>query len=370
MSIKSELSVLKVNIQNAKDKLYTNLTEKGVTDITTASTLNELADSVSGITTGTTSGSGGGNPFDVIGYTALPQYIQDGINYTVNKCYDSQGNLIKKDFKNDREIIYAPKFDTSNITDMQSMFGGCVSLKYVPEYDTSNVTTMYAMFRNCAKLESVITSNWNTSQVRNMSSMFDGCGTIKMLDLTSFDTSNVSDMSSTFNNCVSLISLDLSSWNTSKVITMSYMFQRCENLETLDISNFDTSNSSGFSNFFYNCYKLKKVDGYISLKSNDSTTIQFNYHSGDVPLRKFAIKDLGHNENNQQLQMSYAKVWGVDSDDVPDARQSLVDSLITYSFDRAYAGYNVMNIRLSTNTKAVLTEDEIAQITAKGFTIA
>lgn len=369
MSIKSELTILKTNIQNAKDKLYTNLTEKGVTDITTASTLNELADSVSGITTGTTSGSGG-NPFDVIGYTALPQYIQDGINYTVNKCYDSQGNIIKKDFRNDREIIYAPKFDTSNITDMQSMFGGCVSLKYVPEYDTSNVTTMYGMFSNCAKLESVITSNWNTSQVTNMSGMFSDCGTIKMLDLSSFDTSNVTEMGSTFNNCVSLISLDLSSWNTSKVITMNYMFQHCEKLETLDISNFDTSNSSGFTNFFYYCYKLKKVDGYISLKSDNSTINQFNYHNGDVALRKFAIKDLGHNENNQQLQMSYAKVWGVDSDDVPDARQSLVDSLITYSFDRAYAGYNVMNIRLSTNTKALLTESEIAQITAKGFTIA
>ena len=369
MSIKSELSVLKVNIQNAKNKLYTNLVDKGVTDITTASTLDAMADSVSGITTGTTSGSGG-NPFDVIGYTALPQYIQDGINYTVNKCYDSQGNIIKKNFRNDRDIIYAPKFDTSNITDMKSMFANCISLKYVPEYDTSKVTDMYGMFSSCAKLESVITSNWNTSNVTNMSGLFSDCNTIKMLDLRSFDTSNVTEMGSTFNSCVSLISLDLSSWNTSKVITMNYMFQKCENLETLDISNFDTSNSSGFTNFFYYCYKLKKVDGYISLKSDNSTTNQFNYHNGDVALRKFAIKDLGHNENNQQLQMSYAKVWGVDSDDVPDARQSLVDSLLTYSFDRKSAGYNVMNIRLSTDTKAVLTESEIAQITAKGYTIA
>ena len=52
MSIKSELSVLKVNIQNAKNKLYTNLVDKGVTDITTASTLDAMADSVSNITVG------------------------------------------------------------------------------------------------------------------------------------------------------------------------------------------------------------------------------------------------------------------------------------------------------------------------------
>ena len=52
------------------------------------------------------------------------------------------------------------------------------------------------------------------------------------------------------------------------------------------------------------------------------------------------------------------------------ARQSVIDTFITYSYDRATAGYSACSINLSTNTKALLTQDEIAQITAKGYTLA
>lgn len=63
-------------------------------------------------------------------------------------------------------------------------------------------------------------------------------------------------------------------------------------------------------------------------------------------------------------------MWGINTSAIPEARQSLIDSLITYSFDRAAAGYSNCTIKLSAKTKALLTEEEIAQITAKGFTIA
>lgn len=64
---------------------------------------------------------------------------------------------------------------------------------------------------------------------------------------------------------------------------------------------------------------------------------------------------------------SGASVWGTRGE---ENRQSLTDSLITYSYDRASAGMATATIQLSANTKSLLTEDEIAQITAKGFTIA
>ena len=62
-----------------------------------------------------------------------------------------------------------------------------------------------------------------------------------------------------------------------------------------------------------------------------------------------------------------ASVWGIGDE---ENRQSLIDSLITYSHDRASNGMATATIKLSANTKALLTEEEIAQITAKGFTIA
>jgi hypothetical protein len=64
---------------------------------------------------------------------------------------------------------------------------------------------------------------------------------------------------------------------------------------------------------------------------------------------------------------SGASNWGTFSE---ENRQSLIDSLITYSYDRASNGMSTATIKLSANTKALLTEEEIAQITNKGFTIA
>ena len=57
-------------------------------------------------------------------------------------------------------------------------------------------------------------------------------------------------------------------------------------------------------------------------------------------------------------------------DAVVGARQSVIDTFITYSYDRATAGYSACTVTLHKNTKALLTQDEIAQMTAKGYTLA
>lgn len=62
------------------------------------------------------------------------------------------------------------------------------------------------------------------------------------------------------------------------------------------------------------------------------------------------------------------KNWG-NNTLVAGARQSLVDSLLTNSFDRAAAGYAAATITLSAEVFARLTASEVSAITAKGFTI-
>jgi surface protein len=149
------------------------------------------------------------------------------------------------------------------------------------------------------------------------------------------------------------------------------MFSYCGKLTSLDLSSFDTSNVTNMSSMFSNCYTLTRVDGYISFKSYSSSTMSSSYmFSSNSTLRKITFKDIGYNSNAKQFNMSYVSNWGVNNDAITDARQSLIDSLITYSYDRASNGYSTCTVTLASNTKAVLTEDEIAQITAKGFTIA
>ena len=148
------------------------------------------------------------------------------------------------------------------------------------------------------------------------------------------DTSNVTSMSGMFSNCSSLTSIP--QLDTSNVTNMYNMFSNCSALTT--IPQLDISNVTNMGGMFYSCSKLV----FAIIKNIGKSTLTTYDFSG-------------------------ATKWGTGSD---ENRQSLIDSLITYSYDRASNGMDTATITLSAKTKALLTEEEIAQIAAKGFTIA
>ena len=67
-------------------------------------------------------------------------------------------------------LVTIPKFDTSKVTDMYSMFWDDIKLINIPNFDTSNVKDMSSMFYNCTNLINI--PNLNTSKVTNMANMF------------------------------------------------------------------------------------------------------------------------------------------------------------------------------------------------------
>ena len=100
----------------------------------------------------------------------------------------------------------------------------------------------------------------DTSEVTNMNIMFGHCYQLKTLDLTSFDTSNVTIMANMFLLCRSLTAVDLSSFDTSKVTAMNFMFDQCSSLETLDVSSFNTARVRGMNHMFSDCSALTELD--------------------------------------------------------------------------------------------------------------
>jgi hypothetical protein len=82
------------------------------------------------------------------------------------------------------------------------------------------------------------------------------------------------------------------------------------------------------------------------------------------------IKNLGTQPSFVDVSFTSNNYWGEDTYNMPNCKQTVIDTLINYSFDRATAGYSACRIGLASRTKSLLTEDEIAQITAKGYTIA
>ena len=160
------------------------------------------------------------------------------------------------------EITFGDNFDTSNVTNMQSMFNNCSGLTTldVSEWDTGNVTTMIQMFTGCSSLTTLDISNWNTSKVTNMSFMFTRCSNLTTLDVSKWDTNNVTNMWSMFYYCSNLTTIDVSNWDTGNVKNMNYMFYNCSSLTELDVSKWDTSNVTSMNNMFDNCSKLTTLD--------------------------------------------------------------------------------------------------------------
>ena len=196
-------------------------------------------------------------------------------------------------------------FDTSNITNIESMFNGCLKLKEIKgmnKFTTNNVITMNAMFQDCSVLEYLDLSNFDTSKNINMECMFNRCYKLKeikginkfitnktinmkiifnccheleYLDLSSFDTSNVTSFLCMFNGCHKLKKIKgINKLITSKVTDMKRMFSQCYELEYLDLSNFNTSNVINMSLMFNKCHKLKEIKGLNKFITNKVTDMK------------------------------------------------------------------------------------------------
>ena len=95
---------------------------------------------------------------------------------------------------------------TAKTTSLSNLFNGLSRLTEIiglEDWDTSSVTNMNSMFLYCEKLSSII-CKFNTSRVTSMDRMFAICNSLINVDVESFDTSNVTNIGEMFNGCVKL----------------------------------------------------------------------------------------------------------------------------------------------------------------------
>ena len=165
------------------------------------------------------------------------------------------------DFGNLKQIEGIENLNTTNVTEMASMFYGCSQLTSldVTHFNTEKVTNMLQMFTDCRCLTSLDVTNFNTANVTNMGYMFYGCSQLTSLDVTHFNTANVFAMNSMFSGCSSLTSLDVTHLNTANVLAMNDMFSGCSSLTSLDVSHFNTKNVEYIMNIFKGCSALTTI---------------------------------------------------------------------------------------------------------------
>ena len=260
---------------------------------------------------GTLSGGSGvfvvpdGTKFSTSTFTELPSNIDTSnvtdMNSMFSGCYNltaipqmntSNVTDMNSMFNGCQQLTAIPQMSTSNVTDMRSMFYYCMELTEIPLLDTSNVLYMNDIFNTCLKLTSI--PQLDTSNVTDMSHMFDNCQILT--NISQLLTSNVTNMSCMFNNCQHLTEIPL--LDTSNVTDMSYMFSSCQNLTGIPllntsnvtnmdgmfqdcfnlttISSIDTSNVRSMDSMFYSCVKLTTVP---SLNTSNVTNMNYLFNS-------------------------------------------------------------------------------------------
>lgn len=209
-----------------------------------------------------------------------------------------------------------------------SLFEGNKNIYFYPIVDVSQNTTAEKMFYGTSSL--LFVPNLSLPKATSTDSMFTNSGVRNVGDI---DIPNATVTQHMFSQASKII--HIGAINSPMAKNMNYTFNSCPNLKSVKSIDIGSVTSAG---------------GFVS-----SSGILF-----------ICMKNLGKS-TLATYDFSGATSWGTGGE---ENRQSLIDSLITYSHDRASNGMATATIKLSATTKALLTEEEIAQITNKGFTIS
>lgn len=137
---------------------------------------------------------------------------------------------------------------------------------------------------------------------------------------------------------------------------MSWMFAYCKNLTFVKDGELDTSGVTDMSYMFYNCTALYSV---AALDGSSVADMSWMF-SGCDDIRSFSgLTDLGKNP-----ALSVANFAALSN-----LTRTGVRVIFMRLYDRASAGYSVIPIYLADNVLALLTDEDIAIATNKGWTV-
>lgn len=164
--------------------------------------------------------------------------------------------------------------------------------------------------------------------------------------------------------------------NMSSVNNLYHAWEGCENLEYLPSLN--TGNCTNFQACLFGCTNLRRVE-YLDFAANVNSSpwgVGFPYKDNRYnKLRYVMLDNIGSTSYQTAegkyytLDVSPLPMWGIPDDYNPDARQSLIDSLITKSKSVKHLNLFKAEIFINENTYNLLTASEISQIENKGYTL-
>lgn len=363
-------------------------------------TLDEMAVAVKDIQTS------GGIPEDLLHFTGDQPYKFYGYNW--NSFLETYGNQIT----------------TENLTNIQQMFYGNVSIQNIPfslNMSKTDVSTLTSAFEGAQNLEQLpVISDCRVSS-GGMRYLVRYCYNLREIDIDfdNWDFTDLVNQSSGFegnihNNCYSIKKIPMSLYKKIKkdrtISKNNYLYsmyyslcQNCYNVaEVIDmpVMNMDRYTSNAFRDSFTNVYRLKDftfevqedgtpysapwksqtIDlttaGFVQFEGTYYPRDYYLYNSG-IPIDKCIYDDAtyqalkndpdnyiaGYSSENPHYYSRYDKASAIRTiNSLPDVSASGGTNTIKF---KGEAGLKTDNGAINT-----MTEEEIAVATAKGWTVS
>ena len=187
-----------------------------------------------------------------------------------------------------------------------------------------------------------------------MKSMFYGC--TSLTTIPQLNTTKVTDMTTMFYNCSKLTTIP--QLNTTKVTTMNSMFNGCSLLQS--IPQLDTTKVTDMKNMFYNCKALQTIP-LLDCSSVTNIGTFFGYSNITT------LTDLGGFKN---LKIDWKDDYGLVK--LPNLTYESVMNVINNLYDFRGNGdtTTTRTIKFNANSKVLLSDEDIAIATNKGWTIS
>ena len=379
-------------LESTKANIKQAIVNKGVS-VSDTDTFASYADKIGQISGGS---SAAALDFGTINYAYAPTILKNGLDASVAYLNNWTGN----NFPADSELMFMPKVEIvdSEPVNMYQVGSNLPKLLIFPDIDFKHKDIYGTLLFSNSKAISIHLKNMNFTN--GIDSLFNGCDNLSDLtcsgltidsnvtsaykcfkecsqlttvpDLFNGAQTGLTDLSWMFANCSNITTIDLSSWKFGQVINISNMFSGCSNVQTIDITGIDTSQMTsttdmdGMCNRCPNLVRIRGAIDLIGMQVEAPPSLGYSVNS----LTTITYKNLGRNPEATYLDLypddCYAK-WGLGDE---ESKQSFIDSVLTYSYDRAANGLSTLELLMQQEQKALLTEEQITAIQAKGYTIS
>ena len=294
-------------------------------------------------------------------YNKQCEYAGDIEHFDVSNLTIIYLSIIYKFFSNNPNAIKCKKIDLRawkpyTVHEINLMYAMCSILDISTwDFDKINCNVKFANSPNLKKI--LISDNFTTSKFTSLRWLICGCSNIEELP---FDV-----------DCRGII-YDGNKNKSSN--TMGHIFTDCKSLKSVTFRNTDNKNCVNWWGTFNNCNNLETINN-IDLKS---AFCVHPFYTNSPKVKNLVIKNIGYTDwkyindaflpgcPENTINLTGVPNWGADSE---ANRKTLVDSLLTYSFDRRSANRVTHNIWLDSATLARLTDSEKAAIVAKGYNL-